>query len=400
MLPPSDLTLALGAATAAALLGVDALYRSESGDASGLVVLNLDTEGKLRPDAFGSWGDAARRFTELRDAAVRLPEPDRRVYYDQLCHSTLAFIRWRSRGLGFEEQLGDFLHVPVAPASDAELDGLEASIGDALAGMGYEGSLAARCAEWERRTRVPADEVEDTLEGLLDEAWDRTEERLLEIPADKSDGMRVRTVSDVAYNARCDYLGRTVDVNVDPVLTRPGLRHLAVHEGCPGHYVQFKLRQTMFAQGMAPADVLLSVVNTASSSVFEGIADAGLNMIGWDDGEDDRVQSLLNRHRAGIGTGAAWRLHALGWPEERVADWLAGRSLVGGDGWVQNRMAFISGPSRAVLIWSYWWGEPSVLPVWRRVGAVHRQEFLQYLHGRMHSVRTVAMAPDRWEGEA
>ena len=117
-------------------------------------------------------------------------------------------------------------------------------------------------------------------------------------------------------------------------------------------------------------------------------------MLGWGEDEDGRVQALLNRHRAGIGTGAAWRLHASGWSAERVGDWLHRQGLVGGEGWVANRMAFIAAPSRAVLIWSYWWGEPSVLPAWRAVPSGRRKEFLLYLHGRMHSPRTVAMFGD------
>jgi hypothetical protein len=225
----------------------------------------------------------------------------------------------------------------------------------------------------------------------MEEAWNRTEERLLEIPAARSDGMCIDTVTGVPFNARCNYLGRTVEINTDPILTRPGLKHLAVHEGYPGHYVQFKLRETMVAEGTAAADVLLSVVNTASSSVFEGIADAALHMLDWVDGDDDRVQALLNRHRAGIGTGAAWRLHSRGWTADEAGNWLRSRALVGGEGWIENRMAFLEAPSRAVLIWSYWWGEPSVLQVWDRLDPDHRSDFLTYLHGRMHSTSTVSM---------
>ena len=67
-----------------------------------------------------------------------------------------------------------------------------------------------------------------------------------------------------------------------------------------------------------------------------------MEMTDWVATDDDRVLVLLNRHRAGIGTGAAWRLHALGWSEGKVRDWLRSRSLVGGEGWVANRMGFIS----------------------------------------------------------
>lgn len=389
--PPDDALLAYGVSVTTALLGVDALYRRESGDTTGLAVLNLDTDGRFAPDDFPSYEEAAGRFEVLRREAAELREADRRVYYDQLCHSTLAFIRWRTRGLAFRDQLRDFLHVPAGPASDPGILALEDAIGEALGALGYDGGLAERCEAWEARQRVPADEVEDTLDALLLEAWERSEERLLRVPAERNDRMRAAAVTGMPFNARCDYLARTVEVNIDPVLTLPGLRHLAVHEGCPGHYLQFKLRETGFLRGTSPADVLLSVVNSASSCVFEGIADAGLEMLGWGHRPDDRIQSLLNRHRAALGTAAAWRLHERGWTSREVAGWLGDRSLMGGEGWVANRIAFIAAAARAVLIWSYWWGEPSVLPVWRRVPPHARPDFLRYLHGRMHSNRTVAM---------
>jgi len=116
-----------------------------------------------------------------------------------------------------------------------------------------------------------------------------------------------------------------------------------------------------------------------------------MEMMNWIVTDDDRVLELLNRHRAAIGTGAAWRFHALGRPKEEVAGWLRSQSLVGGEGWVANRMGFISARSRAVLIWSYWWGEQVVALAWRRIPANRRRDFLLFLHGRMHSNTTVGM---------
>jgi len=389
MLPLSDTTLAYGEDMARALLGVDALYRAlapQGEQDDGLVVVNMAPDHQ--PERFATYADARARLAELARRAEALPEPDRRVYYRQLCDSTLALAEWREHGLSFTDQLSRFLHVPARPVSDEELDALRGEMRALLTSMGYDGDLAAQCAAWEGRTRVPRDEVAGVLDELLVEAWDRTAARM-DLPAPRADGMRVSTVSGVAFNARCDYLRRTVELNIDPVLTHPALKHLAVHECYPGHYVQFKLRETWYKDGTAPADGLLSVVNSASSCTFEGIADNGLRVLDWLDGDDDRFAALMSRYRSGIGTGAAWRLHALGWSDERVTAWLSGASLVGGDGWAANRMRFIAAPHRAVLIWSYWWGEACVAPAWERVPSERRGEFLRFLYGRMHSPQTV-----------
>ena len=387
----SEATLSYGARAMTALLGVDSLYRAESGDPTGLAVLNMDTEGAYTGDDFPSYREARACFAELRADAAALPEEDRKLYYDQLCHSTLAFIAWREHGLSFASQLEDFLHAPAAPASDETLDELRGRIRTALDAMGYTGDLATQAAAWEERVRVPADAVHEVLTDLLSQAWDRTEEYLGGMPAPKSDGMKVETVTGEAYNARCDYSVRTIGINVDPILTRPGLKHLAVHEGYPGHYVQFKLRETMARAGTAAPDVLLSVVNSASSSVFEGIADYGIHMIDWADTDDDRLQALMTTYRAAIGTGAAWRLHGLKWTESDATDWLRKQALTGGEGWVLNRMRFIAAPPRAALIWSYWWGEQAVAGAFAGLDGADRSAFLRYLYGRMHSTRTVGM---------
>lgn len=385
----SDATLAYGRQAAGALLGVDALYRRESGDEDGLVVLNM-AGPELAPADYADYAQAAAAWTELDRCAGDLPEPDRRLYYHQLCVSTLAFIQWRTEGLPFAAQLSRFLHVPAAPAPADELEALRTKLHGLLTRMGYGGDLQAQCAAWEDRNRVPAAAVAPTLTALFAEAWERTD-RVLPIPAPKSDGMQVATVSGAAFNARCNYLERQVELNTDPILTRPGLKHLALHECYPGHYVQFKLREVWYAQGLAPADGLLSVVNTASSSPFEGIADNGIYLLDWFESDDDRVQDLLAAYRSGIGTVAAWKLHALGEPADAVRAWLAAHSLVGGAGWVDNRMRFIAAPARAVLIWSYWWGQRSVTPAFQAAPPARRAEFLRYLYGRMHSVDTVAM---------
>ena len=98
--------------------------------------------------------------------------------------------------------------------------------------------------------------------------------------------------------------------------------------------------------------------------MFEGIADTGMEMLEWIENDDDRVQALMNTYRMGVCTVAAWKLHALSEPEGAVQAWLEKQTFTGGAGWVSNRMKFLSNPGRAVLIWSYWHGEPNVTRVW------------------------------------
>ncbi|HET9661669.1 MAG TPA: hypothetical protein VFP05_15150, partial [Thermomicrobiales bacterium] len=243
----SDTTMEYGEQLTSALLGLDALYAEEQGITEDdgnhierLVVLNMSKSHK--PEQFSDYADAIDRFQSLQGEAAGLAEPDRQIYYGETSASAVAFAMWRSSGLDFKDQLSRFLHIPAEPASDVELGVLRDLLGQELTALGYSGDLESMVGVWQDTHRVAPEDVKATLDELLDEAWDRTEQKM-EIPASKSDGMQVEIVRDVPYNAMCDYKHRLIRLNVDPVLTKPGLRHLAVHEGYPGHYVQFKRRE-------------------------------------------------------------------------------------------------------------------------------------------------------------
>jgi len=394
----SNTTFQFGEELTTALLGLDALYAAEQGkearttssDIERLVVLNMSTTHE--PDAFASYADARDCFVGLKSKSQTLPELDRRVYYGATCSSAINFATWRESGLDFSHQISEFLHVPAKPASDEELASLKSQMRAYLNELGYSGDLRAQCATWEARQRVEPDDVESVLNDMLSDAWDLTSQ-LLEIPAPKSDAMKVEIVRDVPYNAMCDFANRLIRLNVDPTLTRPGLRHLAVHEGYPGHYVQFRRREIGYAHGKSTADGLLSVVNTASSTTFEGIADMGMEMIGWHESLDDKLSAVMTRYRSGIGTRAAWALHAEKLDPSIVREQLLNDALVGGEGWVDGRMRFISAHDRAALIWSYWRGAPSVNAAWRHVAADSSllPAYVEWIYDRMHSPSSIAM---------
>ncbi len=394
----SDRSMDFGEALCTALLGLDAVYAAEKGktgpagesDIDRLVVLNMSD--RHQPDPFTGYEDAIARFRDLAVQAGELPEPDRRLYYRQTCESAVAFAEWRSTGLPFADQIARFLHVPAEPPRAAELDRLRGEMRRMLSDLGYSGDLAQQADAWQDRQRVSSDEVEGVMDTLMREAWDRTIEKIA-IPTAFEDGMKVRAVHDTPYNAMCDFPRRTIHLNVDPILTLPSLRHLAVHEAYPGHYVQFIRRQDGYRRGVAAADGLLSVVNTAHSTPFEGIADIGLSIIGWDQTPDDRLAAAMGRYRTGLATRAAWRVHADGWDAAAVRDEIWRDALGGGEGWVDARMRFISAHDRSALMWSYWHGEPNLAPIWQRVAADPARHHLYdaWIYDRLHSVQSLAM---------
>ena len=102
----------------------------------------------------------------------------------------------------------------------------------------------------------------------------------------------------------------------------------------------------------------------------------------------------MSKYRSGTGTRAAWRLHAEGWPLEKVRDELLRDGLTGGEGWADSRIRFISRHDRAALIWSYWWGLPTLEKVWGRVpreGSVTPADYVTWIYDRMHSNASVMM---------
>jgi hypothetical protein len=386
----SEKTIRYSHEFASVFLGVDALYRAHpDGDHIGLVIMNL-AEGAITPTRFADIDQALTHLLDLQYRSVDLPEPDRRLFYQQLCHTTASILKWLRDGLPFPDRIRDFLHLDGIPPSASDLDSFRTQMQSLLTDMGYHGDLRAQCAEWEKRNRVPPDEVKQVMEVLLDEGWERTH-RLISIPATKDDGLSVVTLSSDHFNARCDYRTRIVAINIDPVITRPALKHLVVHEAYPGHYVQFKIRQTHYHNGTGTAEALFSMLKSPSSCLFEGLADSGMHLLEWFEGDDDRFIMLMNRYQAGIAAAASWRLHHLGLAHDDVRNWLRDQALIGGEAWVSHRMGYISPKQRGMHIWSYWKGEPILTSVWERIAVDDRPVFLDYLFGRLHSPQTVHM---------
>jgi hypothetical protein len=137
-----------------------------------------------------------------------------------------------------------------------------------------------------------------------------------------------------------------------------------------------------------PLDGAQVVTSSASSALFEGIADNGWFFLDWINTPEDVVGMTLERLRAALRCNAAWMLHAEGKPAEEVAPIIAEagyQDLATATG----RIAFLRHGLRAPFVYAYWCGDVSTHEVWSKVPKERRKEFWQYLYGNMHTPTTL-----------
>ena len=331
---------------------------------------------------FEDYAQAHAALAELAKKSFSLPEPDRRLYYLQACLSLDSFCAFSEGKLPkLTDQVGLFLHADCAPVSQAYLEERCAKLQQLFTQRGYNGTLKENTAKWEAENRVPADQVQSTMDELMVTARELTG-RFLPLPEAH---YHCVTERGGAFSARSDYDHLRVIVNIEPAYTLQALKHLVCHEAYPGHYMQFTMRKVLWEQGLAAADGLLSVCNHSSSSTFEGIADMGGRFIGWEDTDDDRIFSVLSEIKSSMGTLSSYQMNVLHWSDDQIRASMAQWPLLGGPGAIKSRLTFVRDPSRAALIWSYWRGDQALRNVLDRVEAKDMPRFYDYIYGRLHT---------------
>jgi hypothetical protein len=164
---------------------------------------------------------------------------------------------------------------------------------------------------------------------------------------------------------------------------------LATHEVFPGHLVHLALRERYVAEGRMPLDAAQVVTSSASSALFEGIADNGMFFLDWIEGPEDELGVALQRLRGALRCNAAWMMHSQGKTLDEILPVIA-------EGGFQDpvtarsRLAFLGHNLRAPFVYAYWCGDVAVHEVWKGVPKERRAEFWDYLYGNMHTPKTLA----------
>lgn len=368
------------------VLGADAFYRALAADSSD----HLDQEGlvpvhwsPLEPERFLSWAEVLERLADLALKASRLPDPYQRDWLTEQSLAVYNLLHWRSGAeVGYEEVVAGTLRVDPRPPSGAVVRSARAARDEALRSAGYRSF-----GDYRADNLIPPNEIEAQVKSLIAELRSRTERQLpwLRLPEDT---IGTKVVSDVAFSAYCDYPGRAVWLNADVPLTYAELKQIVAHESYPGHDAHMGHRDAIVRSQEALADTALVITNTASSVLFEGIAERGLDLLGWRDEEHDQIAWLHERLQwlasievaHGVNTGRLSTSEAARFLRE---------SCDGEEGWIEAKLRFVTHPLRAPFVYGYWWGGTVVGRWLQRVPALRLRDAVNHLYDKMHSPSTL-----------
>ena len=370
--------------------GIDALYRNTPRsdgflDKEGLIPVAM---AEVEPIKLRDYAEARARLESLavRNAA-EAESPLRRDYVAEMIDSLLALVTtFEEKPISFADRVARQIRVTTQLVPDSELEGYRQTIRGKLDELGYAGgSLAEDFNRWEAQARIPKEAVLAELKALILEGRERVTATMYPM---SHEWMEPEGVTAVPFSAYCDYPTRKVLLNLDFPYTRFSLKHLATHEVFPGHLVHMNLRERYVAEGKMPLDGAQVVTSSASSALFEGIADNGMFFLDWVDGPEDELGVALQRLRSAMRCNAAWMMHAQGMTLDEIVSVMADKALQD-PVTARSRLAFLSHNLRAPFVYAYYGGDMAVHDVWKTVPTERRAEFWAYLYGNMHTPTTL-----------
>jgi hypothetical protein len=366
------------------ILGIDEYYkRLLSPDLEGLaregyVAVNLS---KVTPRPVSSYAEARAAIAEQRAALARLDlAPGRKQYFGDYLAAIDTFCRWQdARDVPYPELVHSLLGCPGEPPP---LEPLMQSIDEALHSAGYKGDTFAMIEAFREQQFVPDDAVVDTLAQYLAEAREWVVRELFPLPDDFQFG--VVGVSGVPYNAYCGYVEREIWINIDLPFTREDLKHLACHEAYPGHSTQIARHEELVARDEMTEDGLLIVTDTPTTTLFEGIGEVGLTLLGWDRTPEEQINRRLGALRSAVG---AWGAYLIGTGKANEAMDLMVR--YGGERSAHVWKGLTSLPIRLPFVFAYYYGDQTVHAALH--AAPDRRAFLHHLYDLNHSPASLVM---------
>ncbi|MDX2004963.1 MAG: hypothetical protein SFU83_06770 [Meiothermus sp.] len=369
------------------VLGADAAVRSGSGpevlDAEGLVPVHWSGLVAEPMDL----GETRVRLLRLAETASSLTDPLARDWLSEQALSVANLLRWiTDSSVTYEEGVSGCLRVDPRPLPPDWMQAAREARDRALQDAGLPTGRAGYEA-YAELDGVPSGEVSTVLQAWIDELQRRTRDQLpsLELPAD---AIAVKAVSGVPFSAYCDYPGRQIWINTDLPYTRAALKHLAAHEAYPGHYAHMGHRAASFARGAMLPDSALVITDSASSVLFEGIAERGLDLLEFRTERFDRVAWAQHRLQWACTLEVAHGLGTRRTTPAEAAQYLR-EVCFASEARIEGKLRFATHRLRSIFVSAYWWGGTVVGAWWNRVGAADRPQGIAHLYNHMHSPSTL-----------
>jgi hypothetical protein len=304
---------------------------------------------------FATWAEVVAA-TEALDVAALPLEPRTATNVAGVVHAFHTFARVRAgTRLTYLEQVAAYLELRDIWVPESELEALRTRLRRLLADAGYPDDLAQGMRAWECARAVPMDEIVAHCAQLLDDA--KRDTIALGIPVPGRVAVAVVAGSS-PYYAYAHYHGGyrgTVALTTDLTWTAEGLRHSICHEAFPGHHASASAREWARERGSGSDIDLPSLANTPVSPIVEGVAENGLDILGWGTTPDDEIFSVHNRLLFAARTNAAILRHEHGEPREQVIAYLM-RETGADEDWALYQERFITDPLWHTSFPHYWHG--------------------------------------------
>ena len=366
-------------------LGLDNFYKlqqtsvkNEFLKTEGLVPVNLT---KTTPYLINSFEEAIENYTRLYQKMNCIKNELRREYMAKQVTGMIAYIRYlNGEEHSFRQVVRNSLYVDSNPVPEIKINRIHEKLNLQLSEAGFKGSLVEKYRAYFEERKVNQDEMASVLTELLTEAKKDVESFMFKDISELN--ATPQLVNDVPFSAYADYSSRKMLINADYNYTYESLKHLVAHEVFPGHFTHLFRREKMMNEGKIPVDAGLVITNSASSPIFEGIADCGLTFLGWDETVYDEIAKTVQLLKMCTTLNASYLLNELSWSEEKVKAYLEEKAF-GEESWIKSRVSFIKDFIRGPFIYAYHRGFETLHPIVSNVPKEEKHIFYSALYENM-----------------
>jgi hypothetical protein len=156
-----------------------------------------------------------------------------------------------------------------------------------------EGSLKERLENWNKSLEISIEKLKELLPIATDRLRELTDKKF-NLP--ESESFSVEFVSDQPWRAYNWYLGQyqsRIDINADLPPRVNEVAEFIAHEGYPGHHTELCLKESKLVTQMNYREHLVTLINSPSCVVSEGIATTALETILMDEELEDWYRKEL-----------------------------------------------------------------------------------------------------------